>query len=142
MREGIGVMATFESFDRAMLGELTEYVEGVLSDPWSLDHDYRKALESVDCYLHVINDHCNTEQFKAYMDSIRPQYEDLVLKATEKVSPDQLSFTVLKVRDLPDGGCNIEFEANEKMRDYLMGVGLQHLIMEAVGKELGDVQGG
>jgi hypothetical protein len=130
MEKGIKVTATFDSFDQALLKELKDSVQGVLNDPWELAHCYKEALKNVDGYLVVISDYSKPSEYNDYLTSIKSQYDKLVERAYPKMS-GPLDIQITNVRDLPDGGANIEYEASPQMKEFLMGVGLTKILEDA-----------
>jgi hypothetical protein len=139
MEKGIKVTATFESFDQALLEELKGSVQGVLDEPWELAHCYKEALKNVDGYLVVISDFSKPTEYNDYLTSIKSQYNALVEKAFPKVS-GPLDIQITNVRDLPDGGANIEYEASPEMKEFLMGVGFRKILEDACKEVLVEVE--
>jgi len=137
MENGIKVTATFESFDKALVEELKSYLEGVLDEPWELAHDYKVALTTVDAYMTVISDYMQGSEWNDYKATIQSKYDKLVEKAYPKLS-GPLDIHITNVRDLPDGGATIEYEASPKMKEFLMGIGLTKILEDACEEILGE----
>jgi len=135
MENGVkGLTVTFDSFDEVMTREMMEYVRVILEDPWVGHHNYVESLKDVDSLLRVVECICSSE-WGPYMEAIKPEYDKLVELAYPPLSHTDLDITVTNIRDLPDGGANIEYEASPKMKEFLMGVGLQKIIMDHVEAE-------
>jgi hypothetical protein len=139
MENGIKVTATFDSFDQALLKELKDSVQGVLNDPWELAHCYKEALKNVDGYLIVISDYSKPSEYNDYLTYIKSQYDALLEKAFPKMS-GPFDIRITEVRDLPDGGANIEYEAPPQMKEFLMGVGFNKILEDACREVLGEVE--
>ena len=126
-----GLTVTFDSFDEVVVNELKAIIQGILDNPWEGHHDYKESLKDVDSFLRVVSWYMRPSDYKEYYDSLMPLYEDLVEKAFPNNPVGDLDITILGVRDLPDGGANIEYEASPKMGEFLMGVGFKKILEDA-----------
>ena len=126
-----GLTVTFDSFDEVVVNELKDTIEGILDNPWEGHHDYKESLKDVDGFLRVLSWYMKSRDYKEYFEALKPMYDDLVDKAFPKNPVGDLDITILEIRELPDGGGNIEYEASPKMKEFLMGVGLQKILEDA-----------
>ena len=124
-----GLTVTFDSFDEVVVNELKAIIQGILDNPWEGHHDYKESLKDVDSFLRAVSWYMKSKDYNEYFESLKPMYEDLVEKAFPK-NPD-LDITILGIRDLPDGGASIEYEASPKMGEFLMGVGFKKILEDA-----------
>lgn len=124
-----GLTVTFDSFDEVVVNELKAIIQGILDNPWEGHHDYKESLKDVDSFLRAVSCYMKSRDYKEYYETLMPLYEDLVEKAFPK-NPD-LDITILGIRDLPDGGASIEYEASPKMEEFLMGVGFKKILEDA-----------
>jgi hypothetical protein len=138
MTHGIPVVATYESFDEAIVKELKSYLEGLLDDPWTPHHDYGLTLKSVDAYMTVTSDYLRSQEWNDYKATIQSKYDSLVLKAFPKSTFTDMEINVYEVREMPDGSANIHFTTNNAAKEFLVGVGLQKVLMDAAGEVLSE----
>ena len=110
-----GLVVTFDSFDTAVVGEMEDNISGILNSPWEGYHDYKESLKDVDSFLRVIDWYTRSDEFAEYLDSIQEQYDNL----------KNLAYPPVK---LSDGGANLELELSDKMKDILIGLGLNKLL--------------
>ena len=126
-----GLTVTFDSFDEVVVNELKAIIQGILDNPWEGHHDYKESLKDVDSFLRVVSWYMRPSEYSEYFEDLKPMYNDLVEKAFPKNPVGDLGITILGVRDLPDGGASIEYEASPEMKEFLMGVGFQKILEDA-----------
>ena len=126
-----GLTVTFDSFDEVVVEELKVIIQGILDNPWEGHHDYKKSLKDVDSFLRVVSWYMRPSEYDEYFEALKPMYDGLVDEAFPKNPVGDLDITILGVRDLPDGGANIEYEASPKMKEFLMGVGFRKILEDA-----------
>jgi hypothetical protein len=125
-----------EQFENAIIGDLKEAVEDLLKDPWSFAHDYKETLRTVDGLLVALEWYLPSRQVDYYKTLIKPEYNDLVTKAFPPITSDGMNIKVIGFRDLPSGDVNMEFDVNDKAKEFLIGVGMKKVLMDAVGDVL------
>lgn len=131
-----GLVVTYDSFDDIVRDQHRNSVLDLLKDPWSPHHDYVETLKDVDSFIRVIDWYSKPSEHGDFLNSIKESYDQLV----ELVFPPTqygdlgLDIKVTSLRELPDGGAVIEYEANPKMKEFLMGQGLLRILEDTLGK--------
>ena len=122
-----GLTVTFDSFDEVLLVELKSYILGLLKDPWDLAHDYKETLKAVDGFMVVVSSYSRPSEYNEFRESIKEDYDTLVKLAFPPVT-DPFDIKVLNIRDMLDGSANVELEVSDKMKELLIGIGLNKLL--------------
>ena len=137
---GIKLEVDFDSFDEAVRIELQVGIKSLLDPANDPNESPRNILDTVDGFLIVLDYYSKPTQFKDFMASIQSDYNRLVNKAYPPYPMGDMDIKVLKVRDLPDGSANVEYEFTEKMKEFLMGVGLTKILEDAVEETLKEAK--
>jgi hypothetical protein len=117
----------YDSFDAAVVSQLKDAIGGLLDKPWEFAHDYKETLRIVDGMLATLEWYSTPAKLEGYKEIIKSQYDDLVTKAYPPVTPDGMNIHIIDYRELPNGEANMEFECNDKMKEFLIGVGLKQI---------------
>ena len=135
-----GLLVTFDSFDAVVVNELKGVIQDILDNPWEGHHDYKESLKDVDGFFRVLSWYMRSSEYKEYFEDLKPLYDDLVGKAFPKEPIGDLDITITTIRELPDGGANVEYEVNDKMKDFIMGVGLLKILTDHIGRMEDEIQ--
>lgn len=138
MTKGIKFTVSYDDFDAAVLHEMQNTIRDILADPWSGHHNYKDSLKDVDSFLRVVDWYSRKEEYDAFLDETMEAYADLVDKASPSVGSGDLSIEITDLKDMPDGSAYMEYEASPKMKEFLMGVGLQKIILDACVEALAE----
>ena len=132
-----GLVVTFDSFDEALVGEFQKVIQYILDDPWARHHDYKESLKDVDSFFRVLSWYMKPSEFKVYKESLKPLYDELVAKVypTQTLN-SEYEIAITHVRDLPDGDCIVEYEASPAMKEFLMGKGLEAILLKESARVL------
>jgi hypothetical protein len=128
----------YDQFNNAVVSDLKEAVADLLKDPWVFAHDYKETLRVVDGLLVALEWYLTNRQLESYKEYIEPEYKDLVGKSFPPVTSDGMDIKVIGFRELPSGDVSMEFDVNEKTKEFLLGVGMKKVLMDAVGDVVKD----
>lgn len=133
-----GLVVTFDSFDTVVVGEMEDNISGILNNPWEGYHDYKESLKDVDSFLRVIDWYTRSSEFAEYLDTIQEQYNNLKNLAYPPVT-GPYDLKVMEIIELSDGGASLEIEMSDKMKDLLIGIGLNTLLEDHMDAEIDKV---
>ena len=132
-----GLTVTFDSFDRAILAELKSHISYLLNHPWDLAHDYKETLKEVDGFMIVVSSYSVPKEFNDFKRAIKEDYDALVKLAYPPVE-GPFDIKVLNFREMPDGSAVADFEASDKMKELLIGIGLNKLLEDHISQTVED----
>ena len=132
----IKLKVDLDSFDDAVQQQLMGTVRDLLADPWSYDHNYKTTLDTVDGFLVVVDWYSRPSEMKEFKELIQEEYDTLVNLAFPPVE-GPFDIKVTNIRELPDGSASVEYEASPKMKEFLMGVGLNKILEDSLKPEEG-----
>ena len=132
-----GLTVTFDSFDEVLLVELKSYILGLLKHPWDLAHDYKETLKEVDGFLVVVSSYSRPSEYNDFRAAIKEDYDALVKLAYPPVE-GPFDINITEFREMPDGSAVADFEASDKMKELLIGIGLNKLLEDHIEQTVED----
>lgn len=132
-----GLTVTFDSFDEVLLVQLKSYILDLLKNPWDLAHDYKETLKEVDGFMIVVNSYSRPSEYNDFRTAIKEDYDTLVKLAYPPVE-GPFDINITEFRETPDGGAVMDFEASDKMKELLIGIGLNKLLEDHLSQTVED----
>ena len=132
-----GLTVTFDSFDEVLLVELKSYISCLLKHPWDLAHDYKETLKEVDGFMVVVNCYSRPSEYNDFRAAIKEDYDALVKLAFPPVE-GPFDINITEFRDMPDGSAVMDFETSDKMKELLIGIGLNKLLEDHISQTVED----